>query len=85
MGKFRKIYLAVECESDQEKDQVQAMANEISEMGILKGSSILNMLPVFAKNRQELTQLFSMVSKGGIKSLLSVQGGILIKKLSTKK
>lgn len=85
MGKLRKIYLAIECENDQERDMVQSLATEISEMRVLKGSSIINMIPVFNRNRQELVQLFSMVSNGGIKSLLSVQGGLLIKKLSSKK
>lgn len=81
---LRKIYLAVDCDNDQERDMVQEMANEISNMRVLKGRSILNMLPIFQRNQSELIELFQMVSKGGVKSLLSIQGGLLIKKLSSK-
>lgn len=85
MGQLRKIILAVECENDQEKELVQQMANELSNMRVLKSKTIINMLPIFNNNRQELMQLFSMVSKDGVKSLLSIQGGLLIKKLASKK
>lgn len=84
MGQLRKIVLAVECENDQEKELVQSMANEISNLRVLKGSTMINMLPIFNNNREELIQLFSMVSNNGVKSLLSIQGGLLIKKLASK-
>ena len=81
---LRKIYIAVDCNNDTERDAVQALANELSNMRILNADSLLRMGPVFENNRAELTQLFSMITNGGVKSLLSLQGGLLLKRLASK-
>lgn len=83
MGELRKVYIAVECENDQEKELVQELAKEISNMRVLKANSILRMVPMFQKHRNELIELFNMVANGGLKSIFSVRAGILIRKLSS--
>lgn len=83
MGEFRKIYIAVECDNDQEKEAVQQLAKEISNMGVLKSKSILRMVPVFNKHQNELIELFRMVSEGGARALFSIKAGNLIRKLSS--
>lgn len=41
--------------------------------------------PMFDKNRNELIQLFDMISQNGIGSILSVKGGMIISKLAKRK
>lgn len=81
---LRKIYLGVNCTDDNERNAVQSIADELTRMNILNAQTILRMMPVFNKNQVELTQLFSMVSKNGVKSLLSLKGGLLLRKLASK-
>lgn len=44
-----------------------------------------DMKPMFDKNRNELIQLFDMISQNGIGSILSVKGGMIISKLAKRK
>lgn len=39
----------------------------------------------FIQNRNELIQLFDMISQNGIGSILSVKGGMIISKLAKRK
>lgn len=82
---LRKIFLAVECADDNERDIVQSLANELSNSRILNARTLINMKPMFDKNRNELIQLFDMISKNGIGSILSVKGGMIISKLAKRK
>lgn len=83
---LRKIFLAVECADDNERDIVQSLANELSNSRILNARTLINMKPMFDKNRNELIQLFDMISQNnGIGSILSVKGGMIISKLAKRK
>jgi hypothetical protein len=79
---LRKIYLAVECANDQERDAVQGIANELSNMRVMNASSIIKMMPLVEKHKAEFTQLFQMITRDGISSLMSIRGGMLIGKLA---
>lgn len=79
---LRKIIIAVDCENDRERDEIQKICTEISSMGMLKASQILTMAPAFQRNREDLLRLFHMITTGGVKSLMSVDGGRLLLKLS---
>lgn len=46
--------------------------------------SIVSVAPIVRKNKSEIAQLFTMIKEGGIKSLMSVKGGMLISKMSKK-
>lgn len=81
---LRKIYIVVDCVDDTERNDVQNVFNEVSNARLLKGGDIINMLPVFNRNKDDLLQLFRMIKDGGIKSLMSIKGGSLIAKLSRK-
>lgn len=80
-----KINLAVDCDNEQEYHQVQDAAINLSNMRILKGKDIINMLAMFAKYKTEMTQLFRMISQGGVKSLMSAQGMSLLGSLMKKR
>lgn len=82
---LRKIFLAVECADDNERGIVQSLANELSNSRILNARTLINMKPMFDKNRNELIQLFDMISQNGIGSILSVKGGMIISKLAKRK
>lgn len=79
---LRKIYLAVECANDQERDTVQGIANELSNMRVMNANSIIKMMPIVEKYKAEFTQLFQMITRDGISSLMSIRGGMLIGKLT---
>lgn len=79
---FRKIIIAVDCNDDNERDLVQNMANEISNTRMLKASTFLKMYPLIKDNKEDLLELFRLITEGGITSLLSVRGGKLISKFS---
>lgn len=78
---LRKINIAVDCTTDKERDEVQQIMSEISGMRVLRGDMIVGMYPYIKRHQGELMQLFSMIKSGGVKSLLSVQGGVLLNKL----
>lgn len=82
---FWKVYIAVDCENEQEYQQVQQAAKDISNMRILKGKDILSMLAMFAKYRSEMTELFRMISQGGVKSLMSGQGMRILGSLAKRR
>lgn len=84
-NEFAEIFLAVECADDNERDIVQSLANELSNSRILNARTLINMKPMFDKNRNELIQLFDMISQNGIGSILSVKGGMIISKLAKRK
>lgn len=82
---LRKIYLAVECANDQEKELVQKAAQEISEMRVLTAKDIIKMQSVFMNNKNEIVKLFRMISQGGVGSLLSVEGMSVIRSLMKRR
>jgi hypothetical protein len=79
---LRKIFIAVDCQDDAERDEVQHVMEQISAMRLLKGNAIIGMYPYLKAHQNELMQLFKMVKDNGVKSLLSVNGGIILSKLA---
>lgn len=79
---LRKLFIVLDCDDEAQKEAVQNALNDISNMRILKGADIIRMKPLFDKNRNELMQLFNMIKTGGAKSLLSIQGGMLLRKFT---
>jgi hypothetical protein len=81
---YKKIFIAVDCADDTEKEEVQRVMNEISNMRLANGGQLLAAYPYFAQHRGELTQLFRLVSEGGVKSLMSAKGLSLITQLAKR-
>ena len=75
---LRKIFLAVECADDVERDAMQNLANEISNMRVLNAHELLTMAPLFRANKDAFAKLFKMIAKGGPKALLSMEGAKLL-------
>lgn len=81
---LRRIEIAVDCVDDAQRNRVQEIMNEVSGMRMLDGTKIEGIYPFFRVHQGELYQLFSLVSKGGIKSLMSGQGIALMTKLAKR-
>lgn len=81
---LRKITIAVDCADDQERDMVQDIMAEISGMGILSANSIIGMYPFLKANRAQIFELFGMVLKNGIKSIISAKGISMLTQLTRK-
>lgn len=81
---LRKITIAVDCADDQERDMVQDIMAEISGMGILSANSIIGMYPFLKANRAQIFELFGMVSKNGIKSVISAKGISMLTQLTRR-
>lgn len=81
---LRKITIAVDCADDQERDMVQDIMAEISGMGILSANSIIGMYPFLKANRAQIFELFGMVSKNGIKSIISTKGISMLTQLTRR-
>lgn len=79
-----KVFIVLDFDSEEQKAQVQDILKEISNERILTGRQIVSVAPIVRKNKSEIAQLFTMIKEGGIKSLMSVRGGMLISKMSKK-
>ena len=81
---LRRIEIAVECADDAQRDRVQGIMNEVSGMRLLDGAKIECAYPFLKTHYGDLRSLFGLVSKGGIKSLISGQGIGLMTKLARR-
>lgn len=79
-----KVFIVLDFDSEEQKAQVQDILKKISNERILTGRQIVSVAPIVRKNKSEIAQLFTMIKEGGIKSLMSVKGGMLISKMSKK-
>ena len=79
-----KVFIVLDFDSEEQKAQVQDILKEVSNERILTGRQIVSVAPIVRKNKSEIAQLFTMIKEGGIKSLMSVKGGMLISKMSKK-
>lgn len=78
---LRKLYIVIDCDDDSQKEKVQNVLNEISNMRVLSGSDILKGYPMFKAREQEFRQLFSLIANNGVKGLMSIQGAQLLTRL----
>ena len=68
---YRKIIIAVDCASDAEAANVQAAAKRMSEMFRLRGSDVLAMYPLVAKNGDIISNVIRSVAQDGLRGLAS--------------
>lgn len=74
----------MDCADDNERDEVQRVMNELSQLRLVRGQAVVNAWPYFQRHRGELAKLFDMVAKGGPKSLMSATGLSLMTQLTRK-
>lgn len=67
---YRKIYIAVDCQTDAEVAAVQNFAQEASQMLRLKSSDILRLAPAIRKNRDLIAFTIRSIATDGIKGVM---------------
>ena len=66
---FRKIVLAVDCETDQEQQLVQNMAQEISETFRVSAKDLIGFYPILRQHKSLLYTAIKTVAKEGKKGI----------------
>ena len=69
---YKKISIAVDCETEQEQQRVQEIAKELSEMLRLKAKELIEFHPVLQKNRNLIFTAMQIISKEGKKGLFKL-------------
>ena len=77
---YKKIYIAVDCESEQEQQLVQNIAQDISQSFTIKAKDLIGFYPTIQKNKALLNTVVKTVSREGKKGLMKLVP-ILIKQL----
>jgi hypothetical protein len=75
---LRKLFIVIECDDDKQRDNVQAIFNELSNTRVLTADKILKAYPMYKAREADIRQLFAIVSNNGVKGLMSVQGATLL-------
>ena len=82
---LRKLFIVLDCDDDHQKEQVQALLNEVSNARMLNARQLVSMAPMIQRNKQDIVELFNLIKQGGIKSIMSVKGGLIISRISKNK
>lgn len=69
---YKKVIIAVDCESEQEQQLVQAIAKELSETFRLRAKELINFYPVLQKHKSLLYTAIKSVSQEGKKGILKL-------------
>jgi hypothetical protein len=77
---YRKVIIAVDCETDQEQMMVQNIAKEISGTFNIKAKDLINFYPFVVKNKALLYSAVKMVASEGKKGVMKLVP-MLLKKL----
>ena len=81
---LKKVFLAIECADEKQRDELQPILNEISTMRVVTAEQILKAWPMIKARQNEIKSLFTLVSTNGVKGLMSVQGASLLTQLMRK-
>lgn len=81
---LRKFQIAIDCDSEEEFDAAQEALRQISGMRLLTAKKVITYYPLLRTKEKEIDRLFTLISKGGVKSLMSIEGAQLIRSLTSK-
>lgn len=82
---LRKFNFAMDCDSEEEFAAAQEALRQISGMGLLSAKKMIAYYPLVQSKQREVSRLFHLITNGGIKSLLSIEGIQLVKSFTSKK
>lgn len=77
---YRKVFIAVDCDNDQELALVQNIAKEISGTFAIKAKDVISFYPFVVKNRALLYSAVKTVAAEGKKGVMKLVP-MLLKKL----
>lgn len=69
MGNYRKIYLAIYCESDEEQQQAQRVAEDLSKTFRLSAKDLIAIHPLMVKNGQLIGNAIRTISREGVSGI----------------
>ena len=69
---YKKIIIAVDCDSEKEQQMVQAIAQELSELLHLKAKDLIEFFPILKKNKALIYTAIKTVSQEGKKGVLKL-------------
>lgn len=67
---LRKLYIVIDCTDDAQKERVQHVLDEISNMRAFDGNDVIKMKPMFDKNKTVFTKIFRAISQGGTAGIM---------------
>lgn len=72
MGSYRKIYIAVFCENEEEVTHVQKVAEDLSSTFRLSAKDLIGIHPLIKKNGQLIASAVRTIAKEGISGVIKV-------------
>jgi hypothetical protein len=69
---YRKIYIAVDCASEEEVQAVQVVAKEASQILRLQARDIIKIAPVAKKNSALIAKTIKTISSEGMKGIAKI-------------
>lgn len=69
---YRKIMIAVDCDTDAEQQKVQNIAQDLSETLRLKAKDLINFYPTLQQNKGLLYTAIKTISQDGKKGLFKL-------------
>ena len=82
---LKKIYLVIDVQDEAQRDRVQQIANELSNMRALNGTQIENIYPLYRQYENHIRQLFWNVSHNGFNTQTMMTIGKLASKMIRKR
>jgi hypothetical protein len=69
---YRKIIMAVQCDTEEEKEQIQRIAEDISRSFKIKAKDVIKIYPLFQKNSSLIINSMRTISANGMKGIAQV-------------
>lgn len=69
---FRKIYIALDCDDDQEAAQVQRAAEELSSVFRLSAKEVLSAYPMLKNNGQLIRSSIKTIAREGKSGVMKI-------------
>lgn len=82
---LKKIFLVINVTDDAQRDRIQQIANELSNMRPFNGTQVENIYPFYRQYENDIRQLFRSVSQNGFNAQTMVTVGKLASKMIRKK
>ena len=78
---LKKVFLAIECADEKQRDDAQLVLNEISNTRVITADRLIKAYPIYKQREPEIRQLFGIIAQSGAKGLISAQGVSIIAQL----
>lgn len=69
---YKKVFIAIDCDNEEEQQKVQVMAKELSELLRLNAKELINFYPILRKNRGLIYSAINTISKEGKRGLFKL-------------